>query len=58
MKPSEYHACATGDCPHDTQDECVLAVLRHADELHAEVERLRAEVDAALRLCAIEAARG
>ena len=41
MKPSEYHGCATGDCPHEYQGECVAAVLKLADELHAEVERQR-----------------
>jgi hypothetical protein len=39
MRPSEYFGCATGDCPHKTERECVEAMLRLADELHEEVER-------------------
>jgi len=45
MKPSEYHACNTGDCPHLTQAECVHAALATADELHAEVDRLQLGIE-------------
>lgn len=39
MKPSEYHACATGDCPHDDDGECIKALASHADELYETTER-------------------
>lgn len=44
MKPSEYHACASGDCPHQTSDECVTALLALADEQYEEIERLKEEL--------------
>ena len=45
MKPSEYHACATGDCPHETQAECTAALLALADEQAAEIDRLQTALD-------------
>jgi hypothetical protein len=45
MKPSEYFGCATGDCPHKTERECVEAVLQLADDLHDEIAILKADHD-------------
>lgn len=48
MKPSEYHACASGDCPHQTSAECVTALLALADEQYEEIERLKEEAKASV----------
>jgi hypothetical protein len=41
LKLSEYHACATGDCPHMDQMDCVKAALEQIDAKDAEIERLK-----------------
>lgn len=46
MKPSEYHACATGDCTHETQAECTAAMIALADDQAQEIDRLTAELAA------------
>lgn len=58
MKPSEYHACATGDCDHDTDEECVVALALHADELHRSLVRLQAGVPMLVHLAATDAREG
>lgn len=49
MKPSKYHACATGDCRHDDVNDCLAAVLEHADELHGRVTQVKGDHGKAVR---------
>jgi hypothetical protein len=42
LRLSEYHACATGDCPHMDQMDCVKAALEQIDAKDAEIEQLKA----------------
>lgn len=39
-KISEYHGCATGDCPHMDQAECVNGLLEQLESSESEIERL------------------
>lgn len=43
--PSNYYGCASGDCPHDTVQECFDGLLVHADELHGDTVTMTTERD-------------
>lgn len=42
-KVESYHACFTGDCDHETQTECLRALMREAIEVYEQQAALNAE---------------
>ena len=44
MKPSESHPCATGDCDHDDDYECIEALALHADEIYRDLEAIKTAI--------------
>lgn len=45
QRTESYHACFTGDCPHDTEVECWKEIHQHCVKLEAAESLLRGAIE-------------